>query len=64
MIPCGSKETGEVNQKRRNIPEIIMKNKGTIKSTREGYTELILASEFSSFLGSRKVWNKGEGISI
>ena len=45
--PCGGKETHEVKHKIRDIPKIINQNKGTIQSPIEGYTKLILASEFA-----------------
>ena len=46
-IPFGNKETGEVNQKIRGIPEISIQIKGNIQSPREVYTNIISASAFS-----------------
>ena len=64
MIPCGIKETGEFKQKSWDIPEIIIQNKETIQIPREGYTDLILASEFGFLWWSREDKKKSEVISI
>ena len=52
------------SRKYRIDHKLVFKTKGNIQSPREGYTNLVLASAFAFWWGSREALNKSEGISV